>query len=101
LRPAGVLHLSLGELLLARIERQQEVVRVPHHCRAAEVAEQLEALGRLWPCLGVVSEADDVVDVPRAQIREHRAERDGVPVDVGEEGEASDCAPETRVGRFG
>jgi hypothetical protein len=66
--------------------------------------EPLEALGRLRATLRVVAETDDVVDRLRLEVGQHGVERDGVPVDVGEERDAhrvSGCAPDTRGGRSG
>jgi hypothetical protein len=64
------------------------VVRVAHDCRTVELAQELEAFGRLRPALRVVAEADDAVDVLLAEVGEHRAERDAVAVDVREQGDA-------------
>ena len=61
------------------------MIRVAHDCRATEVAQELEALHGLRAALGVVPEADGVVDLLLGEVGQHRAERDAVPMDVGEE----------------
>jgi hypothetical protein len=66
------------------------VIRVAHHDRASQVAETLEALGRLRAALRVIAEADDVVDGLAAEIGEERVEGDRVAVDVREQRDADD-----------
>jgi hypothetical protein len=58
------------------------VVGVAHHGRAPEIAEPVQTLGRLRAALGVVAEADDVVDVLLVEVGEKRVEGDRVSVDV-------------------
>ena len=54
LRPADSLELGLCHGLVARVQREQEVVGVAHDGRAPEIAEPLQTLGRLWATLRVV-----------------------------------------------
>lgn len=62
-----------GELFVAGIEREQEVVGVPHDRRAIEVAQKFEALDGLRAALGVVAQAYEVVDLELAEVFEHGA----------------------------
>jgi hypothetical protein len=64
------------------------VVGIAHHGRTIELAQELEAFGRLRPALRVVAEADDPVDVMRGEIGKHRSECDTVPMHVGEQRDA-------------
>src|SRR5512132_111214 len=88
LRPLRVLDLRLRELFRTRIEGEEEMVGVAHHRRTVELAQELEAFGRLRAALCVVAEADDSVDVLLLEVGQHCAERDAVPVDVREQGDA-------------
>jgi hypothetical protein len=56
--------------------------------RATELAQQLDALLGLWSALSDVAERDDQVDVVTRDVGERSTERGGVPVHVGEEGDA-------------
>jgi hypothetical protein len=88
LGPARGVQLGLGRLLLAGVERQEEVVGVAVDGRTAELPDELQALRGLRPALGVVAEADHCVVVLLGKVVQHRAERDPVPVDVREEGDS-------------
>ena len=70
----------------AEVERDQEVVGVAEHARAAELTQELDALERLGPTLRDVAERDDQVGPAILQIGECCAERNRVSVHVGEEG---------------
>ena len=89
-RPVGGRQQALDVVgfLGAQVQREQELVRVAEHARAAELLEQLDALARLWPSLGDVSERNDQLGAATLQIRERSSEGDGVSVHVGEEGDA-------------
>ena len=68
LRPAGrleqpFLSLLVLDRLVAEIEGQEEVVRVPEDARAVELAQQVDTFERLRPALRDVAQADDQVDV--------------------------------------
>ena len=71
--------------LVAEIEGEEEVVRVPEDARAAELAQQLDALARLRPALRNVAQADDQVDIALLQIGERCTEGDRIAVHVGKE----------------
>ena len=73
--------------LCTEIERDEVVVGVPVDARAAELAQQVDTFPRLRPALGDVAERDDQVDVVSLDVGERCAERDGIPVHVGEEGD--------------
>ena len=79
------LSLSFLDRLVAEIEGQEEVVRVPIDARAVELAEQLDAFERLRPALRDVAQADDQVDVVLLQIGERRTKGDCIAVHVGKE----------------
>ena len=90
LRPAGrleqpFLSLLVLDRLVAEIEGQEEIVRVPEDARAVELAQQLDAFERLRPALRDVAQADDQVDVMLLQIGERRTEGDRIAVHVGKE----------------
>lgn len=93
-RPARRLEKPLTPILVldrlrlrAELESQQEVVRVAEDARARELADQVDALGRLRPALCDVAERDDQVRLPSLEIGERRSERDRVAVHVGEQGD--------------
>ena len=88
-RPVRGLEHALVGLLVAEVERDEEVIRVPVDAWAAELLQQLDALARLRASLRDVPEREDQVRLTtRLQIGEGGAERDRVPVHVGEEGDA-------------
>ena len=74
--------------LRPEIEREEKIVGVSEDAGAAELAQQVDALLRLRPALRNVAERDDQVDVVALDVGERRAERNGVPVHVGEEGDS-------------
>ena len=84
-RPFANGELTLALRLRARVGVEQERVRVAEHDRATELAQSVHDLRRLGAALDRVAEADDTVDGIAVEIREHRVERDAVPVDVGDE----------------
>src|SRR5215210_1755673 len=101
--PLGVCDLRLRHLLMAEVERQEEVVRVAVDGGAAEVAEEFEALPRLRAALRMVAQTEDAVVLLSRKVVQHRAKGDAVSVDVREERDLqapSGCAPGTRAGRF-
>ena len=79
------LSLLVLDRLVAEIEGQDEVVRVPEDARAVELAQQLDAFERLRPSLRDVTQADDQVDVALLQIGERRTEGDCIAVHVRKE----------------
>ncbi len=90
LRPTSGFHqpflsLLILDRLIAEIEGQEEVVRVPEDARAVELAQQLDAFERLRPALRDVAQAHDQVDVALLQIGERRTEGDCIAVHVGKE----------------
>lgn len=87
-RPLRGLDHAVVRLLVAEVEGDEDVVGVPVHARAAEILEELDALARLRTALCNVAERDDQVWLALLQVRECSAERDGVPVHVGDEGDA-------------
>ena len=88
-RPASgfeqtLLSLLVLDRLVAEVEGQEEVVRVPEHAWAVELTQQLDALERLRPALRDIAEGNDQVDVVLLQIGESRPEGDCIAVHVGE-----------------
>jgi hypothetical protein len=80
--------LDVLRLFGAEVERKQELVRVPEDARTAELLQQRDALARLRPSLRDVAQRDDQVGLSTLQVGKCSAERDGVAVHVGEEGDA-------------
>jgi len=72
--------------VLARVE--QPGVRVAHHAQRAHGMQPLQRLARLRPGHGHVAQRDDPVDRLALQRSQHRFERDQVPVNVGQDGNA-------------
>jgi hypothetical protein len=64
---------------------EHEGVRVPHHDRAAEAGEQVEAGPGLRPALRDVAEADGLLETLGRELREHGPQRDGVAMGVRED----------------
>ena len=92
-RPAGGIEESFSVLLVfhrvgAEIEGEEKVVGVAEDTRATEPAQQVDALLRLRTALGDVAERDDQVDVVARDVGERSAERNCIPVHVGEEGDS-------------
>jgi len=79
------LSLLVLDRLVAEIEGQKEVVRVPEDAGALELAQQLDAFERLRTTLRDVAQADDQVDVVLLQIGERRTKGDCIAVHVGKE----------------
>ena len=96
-RPFAHGELALGRLFFARVRVEQERVGVAEHDGAGELAQQRDDLRRLGAALDHVAEADDLVDRIALEVREHRLERDGVPVDVGDQ-RGADVASVRRTG---
>jgi hypothetical protein len=92
LRPPSDLQQPSPFLLVDRlrvdVEGQQEFVGVSEDTGAAELLEELDALDWLRPTLGDVAERNDQVRLYVLDVRDRGAERDAVPVHVGEEGDS-------------
>lgn len=87
-RPVRRLEHALVGLLVAEVERDEDVIRVAVDAGTRQLLQQLDALARLRPSLRDVPEGDDQVGAAILQIREGGPECDGVAVHVGEEGDA-------------
>lgn len=94
-RPARRLEEPLDAILVvdrlrlrAEVEGQQEVIRVAEDARALELAQEVDALGRLRAALRDVAEGDDQARLPTLKVRKSGAERDRVAVHVRDEGDA-------------
>src|ERR671936_612782 len=87
-RPMRRRELLLGHLLVAEVERNEEVVGVAVDARTAELAQEVDALDRLRAALRDVAERDDQVGLEPLQVAERRAKCDGVAVHVRDEGDA-------------
>ena len=81
------LELLLADLLVTEVERHEEVIRVAVGAGTAELAQEIDALARLRAALRDVAERDDQIGFMTLQIGERGAERDGVAVHVGDEGD--------------
>lgn len=82
LRPLRALDLLVRDRFHSRIEREQEIVRIAHDRRPAELAQAFETLRRMRSALSVVAEADAGVDVLACEVVQHCSEGNPVAVDV-------------------
>jgi hypothetical protein len=73
------------DLLMAKVEGEQEFLSVPQHTWAPQLTKELNALDGLGPALGDVAERDDQVRLFSREVHERGAEGNGVSVHVGEE----------------
>jgi hypothetical protein len=57
------------------------------------IGQSRHRLGRLRAALDRIPQADEVVDRPPRHVGEHRVERQAIPVDVREDGDAHGGTP--------
>ncbi len=81
-RPFRSLHDSLVDLLVAEIERDEDVIRVAVDAGTGKLLQELDTFAGLWPALRDVPERDDQLRLVVLQVRKGGAERDGVSVHV-------------------
>ena len=87
-RPVRRLEDALVGFLVPEVQGYENVVGVPVHARTPELLQELHAFARLRATLRDVAECDDQIGLISLQIRECFAERNGISVHVGEEGDA-------------
>ena len=84
-RPMGGGELLLRDLLLTKVQGDEEVVGVAVDAGTPELAQEIDAFERLRSALGDVAERDDQVGLVTLQVGERSAEADRVAVHVGDE----------------